>query len=53
MHLKFKNTSVDIPNWIMFMGLLVADSMYANHCKKKTVEKLLVDEVEPKKGKEA
>lgn len=52
MNLKFKNSSIDIPNWIMFVGLLVADSMYANHCRKKTAAKLL-DSGSKEEGKES
>lgn len=41
MNLKIKNNELKIPNWLVFMGLLVADSMYANHCRKKAVVKYL------------
>ena len=52
MHLKFKNSAVDIPGWLVFVGLLIVDSMYANHCKKKAVVKYLDADKKPKKEEE-
>ena len=50
MNIKMKNASIDIPNWIILVGALIADSMYANHCRMKSnVELMRVAENQPKK----
>ena len=41
MKLKVGSVEVAIPGWALLISLLVADNMYANHCKKKAGEKLL------------
>lgn len=41
MLIKIKDHSIDIPNWLVFVGLIVADNVYVNHCKKKSYEKFI------------
>ena len=48
MLLKVGKTEINIHGGLVFLGLLVADSMYANHCRSKmfkhTVEKAVETE---------
>lgn len=41
MRIKMGKVEADIPTALALFGLLVADNLYANHCKKKTVSKLI------------
>lgn len=41
MKLKTNRMDVNIPSWLVVFVVIVADSMYANHCKKATIKKLL------------
>ena len=36
MKLHMKNFAVEVPSWLVLVGLLVADSMWTNHCRKKS-----------------
>ena len=53
MLIKVGNNEVKIPNRALFVGALVADNMYANHCKKKACENFAkaAKDIEPKKEK--
>lgn len=37
MYIKIGKAEFKFPGWAFIAGLLVADNMYANHCKKKAV----------------
>jgi hypothetical protein len=41
MRIKMGKVEADIPALLALFGLLVADNLYANHCKKKALERLL------------
>ena len=41
MKLKTNKLDVNIPSWLVICIALLADNMYANHCKKTAVKKLL------------
>ena len=41
MRIKMGKVEADIPMLLALFGLLVADNLYANHCKKKTVNRLI------------
>lgn len=38
MNIKIKNNEVNVPTWLALFALLVADNMYANHCKNKSLK---------------
>ena len=53
MLIKIKDNAINISGLLVLAGILIADNMYANHCKKKSYEKLLSSMVnEPKEEKE-
>lgn len=37
MRIETKNVKANIPTWLILVGVLVLDNVYANHCKKKAV----------------
>lgn len=41
MRAKTKNAEINIPTWLVLFALLVIDNVYANHCKKASVKKLI------------
>ena len=41
MRIKIGKVEADIPVLLALFGLLVVDNLYANHCKKKTVNRLI------------
>lgn len=41
MKLKVGKVEADVPVLLALFGLLVVDNLYANHCKKKTVDRLI------------
>lgn len=45
MRLKLGKYEADFPAWIMLLTLLVADNVYANHCKKGAYKKYLDSKV--------
>ena len=40
MNIKTNKGSVNIPGWMILVGILIADNMYANHCKTKLLKDL-------------
>lgn len=52
MLLKVGKTEINIHGGLVFLGLLVADSMYANHCRAKITKHLAEKPVESKKKAE-
>lgn len=45
MRLKLGKYEADFPAWVMLLTLLVADNVYANHCKKGAYKKYLDSKV--------
>ena len=41
MRIKMGKVEANFPAFLALFGLLVADNLYANHCKKKTLDKLI------------
>lgn len=41
MRIKLGKVEANIPVFLAIFGLLVVDNLYANHCKKKTVDRLI------------
>lgn len=41
MKIKMGKVEADVPALLALFGLLVADNLYANHCKKKVANRLI------------
>ena len=46
MRLKLGKAEIGASGWILLLGLLVVDNMYANHCKRKSVKQYIEKVVE-------
>lgn len=40
MLIKTNKGSVNVPGWAILLGILVADNMYANHCRAKLLKEM-------------
>ena len=52
MQIKLGKFSTDIPAWVVALTVIAADSMYANHCRKKSYENALKAVTQPENSKE-
>lgn len=43
MKIKTNKMDVNIPTWLVLAAVLVADNVYANHCKKKAITEYLMN----------
>lgn len=41
MRIKMGNSEVNVSGLLLLAGAIILDNVYANHCKKKTVAKLI------------
>ena len=46
MLIKIKDNAINISGWLVLAGLLVADNIYANHCRRKAMDAICVNVVD-------